>query len=226
MTFSLLAKDSDSGALGGVAATGSLCVGGWVLRGRLGAGMSASQGAAPSTFWGEDVLDMMADGLDAGTAVTRVTGPDTGRDWRQLSALDTSGRASAFTGVSNTPLMHSRAFEGGVAAGNMLASMDVVEALADTYLAGQDGFARRLLSALRAAQMAGSDMRGLYSAALLILHPDQAPLTLRVDFHESDPIGALEALYERATTGEYGDWARQVPCRSDPMRVLDEAHQD
>ena len=35
-------------------------------------------------------------------------------------------------------------------------------------------------------------------------------------FH-GDPIGALEALYERATTGEYGDWARQVPCRSDPI---------
>ena len=221
MTFSLLAKDSDTGALGGVAATGSLCVGGWVLRGRLGAGMSASQGAAPSTFWGEDVLDAMAGGMDAGTAVTRVTGPDRGHDWRQLSALDPAGRAAAFTGIRNTPEMHSRIFAGGVAAGNMLASKQVVEALADGYLQAAGAFDTRLLAGLRAAQDAGSDMRGLYSAALLVLHPDRAPLTLRIDFHDTDPIGALEALHGRATSGDYGDWARQVPCVTDPMRILD-----
>ena len=60
MTFSLLARDPATGAIGGAAATGSLCVGGWVLRGSLAGGMSASQGKAPSTFWGEDVLAMMA----------------------------------------------------------------------------------------------------------------------------------------------------------------------
>lgn len=221
MTFSLLAKDSNTGAIGGVAATGSLCVGGWVLRGRLGAGMSASQGAAPSTFWGEDVLDAMASGSDAGTAVTRVTGSDRGRDWRQLSAMDMAGRASAFTGINNTPQMHSCTFDGGVAAGNMLASKQVVEVLANTFLASEGSFERRLLGALRAAQAAGSDSRGLFSAAMLVLRPDHAPLTLRIDFHENDPIGALEALHARATSGDYGDWARQVPCVDDPMRVLD-----
>ena len=47
MTFSILARDPDSGLIGGAAATGSLCVGGWVLRGRAGVGLSASQGASP-----------------------------------------------------------------------------------------------------------------------------------------------------------------------------------
>ncbi|MBB97572.1 MAG: fimbrial assembly protein FimA [Rhodobacteraceae bacterium] len=220
MTFSLLAKDSDTGAIGGAAATGSLCVGGWVLRGRLGAGMSASQGAAPSTFWGEDVLDAMGEGIDAGTAVTRVTGPDKGRDWRQLSALDMAGRAAAFTGIRNTPEMHSRIFDGGVAAGNMLASKEVVEVLADAFQGAAGSFDKRLLSALRAAERAGSDMRGLYSAALLVLRPDHAPLTLRIDLHDSDPIGALEILHGRATVGDYAEWARQVPCPKDPTRVL------
>ena len=62
MTFSILARDPVSGAIGGAAATGSLCVGGWVLRGHVSAGMSASQGAAPSTIWGEEVLAAMHDG--------------------------------------------------------------------------------------------------------------------------------------------------------------------
>ena len=75
MTFSLLARDPETGAIGGAAATGSLCVGGWVLRGNLAGGMSASQGMAPSTFWGEDVLDFMAAGNPAKKAIEAVTRP-------------------------------------------------------------------------------------------------------------------------------------------------------
>ncbi|MFN3526048.1 MAG: DUF1028 domain-containing protein, partial [Paracoccus sp. (in: a-proteobacteria)] len=62
MTFSILAQDLGTGAFGGAAATGSLCVGGWVLRGDSRAGLTASQGAAPSTMWGEDVLVRMMSG--------------------------------------------------------------------------------------------------------------------------------------------------------------------
>ncbi|WP_284266457.1 DUF1028 domain-containing protein, partial [Roseicyclus amphidinii] len=76
MTISILAIDEKTGRLGGAAATGSLCVGGWVLRGGAESGMSASQGTAPSTLWGEDVLARMAGGLGAAEAVAAVTGPD------------------------------------------------------------------------------------------------------------------------------------------------------
>ncbi|KAA9007805.1 DUF1028 domain-containing protein [Histidinibacterium aquaticum] len=221
MTFSILVQDAETGAIGGAAATGSLCVGGWVLRGRLGAGMSASQGAAPSTFWGEEVLDEMEGGLDAGGAVAKVTQADPGRDWRQLSALDTTGRGAAFTGAHNTERMASHGFDSGIAAGNMLARDEVVTELAAGYSGADGALSDRLLTALRAAEAAGSDSRGLLSAALLVLHPDHPPLTLRVDFHESDPIGALAELHRRATTGDYADWARQVPVANDRRRILD-----
>ncbi len=221
MTFSILARDPETGALGGAAATGSLCVGGWVLRGALDAGLSASQGAAPSTLWGEDVLGRMRDGAGAGPAIAAVTTADSGRDWRQLSALDRSGQGAGFTGASNTPEMGHRAIPGGVVAGNMLAHLAVLDALADGFAAATGPFAARLIAALRAAEAAGSDSRGLLSAALLVLHPDRAPLTLRIDHHDSDPIGALADLHRRATTGDYADWARQVPTHSDPERTLD-----
>ena len=44
MTFSILAQDPESGRMGGAAATGSLCVGGWVLRGSIDAALRASTG--------------------------------------------------------------------------------------------------------------------------------------------------------------------------------------
>lgn len=221
MTFSILARDPETGAIGGAAATGSLCVGGWVLRGALDAGMSASQGAAPSTFWGEDVLTAMRGGAGAAAAVAGVTADDAGRDWRQLSALDLGGRGAGFTGAANTPEMGHRPIAGGVVAGNMLASLAVLDAMEQGVATAPGPFALRLIASLRAAEAAGSDSRGLLSAALLVLHPDRAPLTLRVDYHDSDPIGALAALHDRATSGDYADWARQVPTAQDRSRVLD-----
>jgi uncharacterized Ntn-hydrolase superfamily protein len=93
--------------------------------------------------------------------------------------------------------------------------------MAEAYAASHYPFERRLLEALTAAQSAGSDFRGLLSAAMLVLHPDRPPLTLRIDYHPNDPVTALEQLYQKATSGDYDDWARQVPVLSDRERTLD-----
>jgi len=220
MTFSILVRDAQTDAIAGAAATGSLCVGGWVLRGRWGAGMSASQGAAPSTLWGEGVLDEMAEGAGAAEAVDAVTAADPGRDWRQLAALSPEGDAAYFTGTRNTPLMAGHVFDNGVASGNMLGSEAVPEAMAAAFARAGGPLPERLLAALRGAQEAGGDSRGLLSAAILVLRPDAAPLTLRVDYAD-DPVEALAALVARATSGDYAEWAAKVPSLADPHRGLE-----
>lgn len=220
MTFSILARDAETGAIGGAAATGSLCVGGWVLRGDARAGLSASQGASPSTLWGEGVLCAMKGGQTPQDAVDATTSRDKGRGFRQLSALSLNGDAAAFTGGENEPAMGSRVFRGGVAAGNLLASDSVLDAVVDGYLSAKGPFAERLLKALLAGQAAGSDSRGLLSATLLVLSADQAPLTLRIDYSET-PLTDLQRLYDRATSGDYFEWSKQVPTLNDPERILD-----
>ena len=52
-------------------ATGNLCVGGWVIRGDIRFGMSASQGALPSIIWGEDTIKYMAEGNNAQKAIDK-----------------------------------------------------------------------------------------------------------------------------------------------------------
>lgn len=220
MTFSILVHDPYTGAYGGAAATGSLCVGGWVLRGEARSGLSASQGASPSTLWGADVLDLMAQGQGAQAAVDAVTGADAGRGFRQLSALDLTGEGGVFSGEDNIPAVAGRAFAGGVAAGNMLTSPAVVERLIDGYLDATGSLAERLMSALDAAHAAGSDMRGLQSAALLTVSEREAPLSLRIDYSIT-PLADLRSLLHRATQGDYADWTRQVPTLADPERTLD-----
>ncbi len=221
MTFSILAKDAETGVLAGAAATGSLCVGAWVLRGDPRVGLSASQGAAPSTLWGDRVLGELRAGTEVEAAVRKVTLADRGRAFRQLTALDVDGSGAAFTGARNSPEMGSRVFEGGVAAGNLLQSEAVLDAMVAGFLSSDSSApGERLLAALGAAQRAGGDARGLFSAALLVLSPDQAPLDLRIDYHK-DPLASLGALHQRATTGDYDRWTRQVPTINDPERVLD-----
>lgn len=217
MTFSILARDPGTGALGGAAATGSLCVGGWVLRGDSRAGLSASQGAAPSTLWGEAALDAMRGGLPAPDTVARVTADDAGRDWRQLAALDARGRHGAFTGARNTPWRGALGGDGVIACGNLLAGEGVLRAALDALGTAPGALADRLLAALRAGAAAGGDTRGLMSAALLVVAEDMPPLTLRIDWAD-DPIDALGRLLERSRAPDYADWLPCVPNRANPQR--------
>jgi uncharacterized Ntn-hydrolase superfamily protein len=219
VTISILAIDEKTGRLGGAATTGSLCVGGWVLRGGADSGLSASQGTAPSTLWGEAVLSGMAAGASAAEAVAAVTVADRGRAHRQLAALDPAGGTGAFTGEES--VAHAGALEepGVVVAGNMLAGPDVIAAAVAGYRAASAmPFPERLMGALGAAAAVGGDARGLVSAALLVVGRDMAPLTLRID-HSSNPLAALADLYMVSQTEPYAGWTRVVPVLDDPFRA-------
>lgn len=226
MTLSILAFDEKTGAYGGAATTGSLCVGGWVLRGDAESGMSASQGSLPSTMWGTDVLTLMRDGSSAADAVATVTSADPGRAERQLAALDPTGGTGHFTGDNSIPVAEARIAHNVVVTGNLLAAPDVLDACLSGFETADGPLDLRLLAALDAASEAGGDSRGLLSAALLVVSRSRPPLTLRVDYSET-PLRDLRALHTRARTGLYGDWVRHVPTLEDPHRAVPfEATQD
>lgn len=219
MTFSILAHDQKTGTYAAAAATGSLCVGGWVIRGDIEAGLVASQGTAPSPFWRDDAIRAMREGVAATDAVSALTGQDPGRAHRQLIALDRQGRTGGFTGGESVPVAAHRCFDGLAVAGNMLASEAVLDALVARFRAGAgEDMAERLLASLRAAKSAGGDSRGLLSAAMLVLRPDAPPLDLRID-HSAAPLDAMEALLGAARASPYADWLDVVPVLADRTRA-------
>ena len=218
MTFSLLAYDDTEHAWGGVAATGSLCVGGWVLRGDQSAGVSASQGRAPSTFWGEDVLGKQRDGQSAAQALSATVNCDPGREHRQLATVDCQGRAAAFTGNANGLYRGQIVSKSVVVCGNILAGPEVLEVMLDAFMQREETLERRMLAALSAAQSAGGDTRGLSSAALLRVSADRAPLTLRVDMSDA-PIEALYRCFEATQDLSYAHWLETVPIADAPFRT-------
>ena len=218
MTFSILAHDEKLSAFGAAAATGSLCVGGWVLRGSLNAGLVASQGTAPSTFWRDEVLEFMGQGKSAEKALDSVVSSDVGRDHRQIIALDHKGCTAGFTGTDSVPWAGHQAARSLACAGNMIAGQSVLESLAGAFSASTGHMADRLITALHQAEKSGGDSRGLQSAALLVMTPDMPPLDLRIDHHD-DPLGALQKLLDRARMRPYADWLHEVPVTTDPTRA-------
>lgn len=210
MTYSLLFKDQESNAICGVATTGNLCVGGWVLRAQTGIGISASQGHSPSTFWGERALEMMMKGQEPEDLVHDIVSHDAGKEYRQLSVLNNSGKTSVFTGRKNGDYHGSIQFHNGVVSGNLLASESVLTEIADFTTNSFLPLIPRLITALEIGENQGGDIRGLQSAALLVVKPNAPPLSLRVDYAEH-PIRELMALYSRVNTKEYQHFLKSVP---------------
>jgi len=215
MTFSILVRDPETGAMGGAAATGNLCVGGWVLRGDVRAGLSASQGKTPSTLWGEDVLDRMRKGLSTENAVAAVVSADRGRETRQLLALDRGGRTAAFTGDENVPEVSELIFLNVVVGGNMLGNRAVTEACRLGYANSCGTMAARLLVALEHGASAGGDLRGLQSAAILVVSEQAPPVDLRIDY-SATPLRDLGQLVARVESDTYRKWCDTLPTRHDP----------
>ena len=217
MTVSILARDPDTGLLGGAAMTGNLCVGAWVLWGDSRTGIAATQGEKPSTIWADHAFEMLRDNQEAQQVVDRVTAADEGRAWRQLSVLCRSGTAGAFTGAENRDWKGALCESDLVIAGNILAGPEVLEATRETFRAASGLMVDRLLAALRAAEATGGDSRGHLSAALLIVCDTEPPLSLRVDWDPA-PLDALGRLLDRARAPDYARWVAGLPVRTDPDR--------
>ena len=217
MTFSILARDEDTNEIGGAAATGSYCVGGWVLRGSLKAGLSASQGASASTLWGEQTLDFLESGLSARDTINKVVNVDEGKEHRQLSCMTLDGDTFSFTGNQNTIEYFHHVENNLVVAGNMLSSKNVISEMVSYFKDSSGNLAARLVETLKKGEEAGSDIRGLKSSSLLVLNENKPPLTLRIDSSDQ-PLEDLSSLLNEVTSGKYAEWTKTVPTKNEPNK--------
>ncbi len=201
MTFSIVARDPETGDLGIAVASKFLAVGAVVPHARAGVGAVATQSAA-NVRYGPDGLAMLVSGATAQEAVHNLTDADEGRDHRQLGIVDALGRAATYTGAGCIDWAGGRTADNVACQGNILTGADVVDALMDTFLAGGAGFPELLLRALKAADVAGGDRRGRESAALLVVRENGGYggnndrwIDLRVDDHPA-PVDELGRLLE------------------------------
>jgi uncharacterized Ntn-hydrolase superfamily protein len=201
MTFSIVARDPETGDLGIAVASKFLAVGAVVVHARAGVGAIATQALA-NVRYGPDGLALMAAGHSAPESVQLLTQADVGASQRQLGMVDAAGRSATYTGDGCITWAGGRTAEGVAAQGNLLEGAAVVDALMDTFTAGGLPFPELLLAALKAGDGQGGDRRGRQSAALLVVREgggygggSDRWIDLRVDDHQT-PIDELSHLLE------------------------------
>jgi uncharacterized Ntn-hydrolase superfamily protein len=220
MTWSIVARDPDTGYLGIAVATRFFAVGGLVPHIRGGIGAVATQ-AFVSPLYGTDGLALLAAGKAPGDIITELTARDAGRDQRQLHLIDGKGRNAAFTGARCIDWAGHLLDDNVSVAGNMLAGPDVVAETLATYKKAMDKpFIERLLEAMQAGEDAGGDKRGRQSAALLVHRDQDYPwLSIRADDHP-DPLAELRRLYAVAQE-RYMHVAETMATKANPNGMID-----
>ncbi len=197
-TYSIVARDPDSGELGVAVQSHWFSVGSIVTWARAGIGAVATQSIGEPSY-GPALLDRLAAGEDPGSALSAELEGDELARFRQVAVVDAEGRVAAHTGDGCMLYAGHQSGDGYSAQANLMASAAIWPAMANAFEAGGGPLSRRLLAALEAAESAGGDVRGRQSAALLVVPAAgeqwRANVELRVEDHP-DPLAELRRLLD------------------------------
>ena len=222
MTWSIIAKDNATGQIGIAVATKFFAVGARVPHIAAGIGAIATQ-ALVNPYYGIDGLKLLREGCSPHDVIETLIASDAGHASRQLHIMDAGGRIAAYTGKDCVGWCGHLEGDGFSLAGNMLAGGRVLDDSAKAYVANIGmPFARRLIAAMQAGELAGGDKRGKQSAALLIFGKEEwSDLDLRVDDH-IDPMAELARL-EAVSRERWVHFRKYLPSRKNPAGITDRA---
>ena len=196
MTYSIVARDPETGELGVAVQSHWFSVGGVVTWARPGVGAVATQANADPAY-GPHALDLLAEGATAQDALERLLGADPGSESRQVAVVDADDGVAAHTGTACIACAGHAVGEGVSCQANIMASERVWPAMLSAFTETSGSLTSRLLAALDAAEGEGGDLRGRQSAAILVVPRTgeqwRARVELRVEDHP-DPLPELRRL--------------------------------
>lgn len=190
MTYSIVARDRASGELGVAVQTHQPSVGALCPFAEGGVGAVATQSIVEPAY-GPRGLAAMAAGETPADALSRLLADDDARELRQVAFVDAAGRVAVHTGDRCIQHAGHAMGESFSCQANMMRDPGVPEAMAEAFEAATGDLARRMLAALDAGQAAGGDIRGMQSAALIVV--GRGRLDRRVDDHR-EPLVELRRL--------------------------------
>ncbi|GAA2824540.1 putative Ntn-hydrolase superfamily protein [Leucobacter komagatae] len=192
MTLSLILRDAETGEFGSVIASSSPAVAARCVNLADGVGGAHSQNVTDPRLGPALLAELRAgaSSQQALDAVVSAADPAT-IDFRQLLVLDSAGRPAVFSGGRALGIFGAATRDNAVAGGNMLASLEVLDALVDTAVTAQGRIEERLFAALQAALAAGGEAGPIHSAGLSVVSDAGWRVTdLRVDWDDA-PVETL-----------------------------------
>lgn len=230
VTYSIIGRDSTTGDIGVLLASFYYGCAPRTLLATAGVGIVVMQ-MVPEMRYGTLGIARMSDGEHPSTILTELTSTDDSRGIRQVAMMCVDGSVSAYTGAGCIPYSGHLIGNNCCAQGAMVARENVWTEVARSFESSTGALPDRLISAMRAGDLAGGDIRGRRAAAMLVVSgaPQESwvrarPIDIRIDDHP-DPLAeverhlaiqrqmvAIELAFERGLGGDIagavGDYAR------------------
>ena len=198
-TYSIVARDPATGELGVAVQSHWFSVGPIVAWAEAGVGAVATQSFVDPSY-GKNGLDLMRGGKSAPDALKELLAKDEARDVRQVAMIDAQGRVDAWTGKNDIQAAGHIVGRNFSVQANLMHNDRIWPAMSRAFERATGDLADRMLAALDAAQLAGGDIRGRQSAALIVVTGKPTGLAwkdrtfdLRVD-DSPEPLRELRRL--------------------------------
>jgi uncharacterized Ntn-hydrolase superfamily protein len=239
-TYSIVARDADSGELGVAVQSHWFSVGSGVIWAEPGVGAVATQSFIDPDY-GPLGLALMRAGKTAGQSLEALLAADRHADVRQVGMVGADGTVANHTGDHSIREYCDALGPGYAVQANLMWKPTVCAAMQEAFESNDGDLADRLMAALEAAEGEGGDIRGKQSAALLVVSGDRSEpawggrlVDLRVEDHEA-PLAELRRLltvaraYRRMNEGdEYmadGDVDRASTAYREASLILPDNHE-
>ncbi len=197
-TYSIVARDPETGDMGVAVQSHWFSVGSIVSWAEPGIGAVATQSFVEASY-GPLGLELMRNGKTAPQALASLLASDEHANVRQVAMIDAAGNVAGHTGDNCIFAAGDQQGANFSVQANLMENDTVWGAMAAAYEATDGDLADKMLAAMRAAEGEGGDIRGKQSAVMLIVSGDRnlpkwkRKMELRIEDH-TQPLAELERL--------------------------------
>ncbi len=198
-TYSIVARDADTGEMGAAVQSHWFSVGARVPHAKAGVGAVVTQSFTEVSY-GPLGLDAMEKGSPAEKALNKLVAKDENENVRQVGFVDAQGRVAAHTGSKAIIHACDQQGEGYTVQANLMEKDSVCAAMATAFEETEGDLAEKLMASLEAAQKEGGDIRGKQSAAMVVVDGEKKEnpwegriVDLRVE-DNPEPLAELRRL--------------------------------
>jgi uncharacterized Ntn-hydrolase superfamily protein len=224
-TYSIVARDSATGEMGVAVQSHYFSVGPVVPWAEAGVGAVATQSLVLIDY-GPNGLALMKQGLSAPQALDSLLKADEHNEGRQVAMVDAKGNVAVYTGKNAIPFCGHKSGQQYSCQANLMASDKVWPSMAEAYEKAQGDLAERMMQALEAGQRAGGDIRGMQSAAILIVKAqstgkpwNDTVMNLRVE-DNPQPLKELRRLIKLRRAYDYEDQGDNFISAKQPDQAM------
>ncbi len=207
-TYSIVARDAANGQLGVAVQSHWFSVGSIVSWAAPGVGAVATQSFVEVSY-GPLGLELMRAGKTAEQALTALLAGDEHTDVRQVAMIDASGNVAVHTGEHAIIEYCDHKGDGYSVQANLMLRSTVCDGMAAAFESTEGDLAEKMMAAMEAAQGEGGDIRGVQSAALLVVSEDASQpawggrlFDLRIEDHP-EPLREMRRLLTVARAYNY-----------------------